>query len=265
MDLGGLWNDAKGELEIAYRDLIALVIASVESLVVIAIAVFVARRLRRRVRSTLNRTPLGVNLIALLANAVSIGVYVLAATFVLALFGVNWAALFTFLSLSTLAISLALQDVLKNFVAGVYLLLERPFVIGDRIIVKDVAGEVESIGIRTTMLRDVNEERIVVPNATIFSEIVTNRTAHHVARTTITLKNVMGNPESVGANVRIALAGLPTLREPAPRLAVKAIHGDGADIDVSVWHDPAADVASDVMHRLRLCFPDATVMVEARQ
>ena len=167
MELSGLWNDAKDELEIAYRELIALVIASIESLVVLAIAVFIARRLRRRVRSTLNRTPLGVNLIALMANAASIGVYLLATTFVLALFGVNWTALLTLLSVSTLAISLALQDVLKNFVAGVYLLLERPFVIGDRIVVKDVAGEVEGIGIRTTMLRDLNEERIVVPNATI--------------------------------------------------------------------------------------------------
>ena len=265
MDLSGLWNDAKDELEIAYRELIALVIASIESLVVLAIAVFIARRLRRRVRSTLNRTPLGVNLIALMANAASIGVYLLAATFVLALFGVNWTALLTLLSVSTLAISLALQDVLKNFVAGVYLLLERPFVIGDRIVVKDVAGEVEGIGIRTTMLRDLNEERIVVPNATIFAEIVTNRTAHRVARTTVTVKNVDGNPESVAANVRIALAGVSNLREPAPRFAVKGIHNDGTDMDVSVWHDPAVDVAADVMNRLRLCFPQATVSVEEQR
>ncbi len=76
----------------------------------------------------------------------------------------------------TLAFSLALQDILKNFFSGVYLLLERPFRVGDTIKVKEQTGVVENIGVRTTQLRTVDNVQILVPNATVFSEVVANQT-----------------------------------------------------------------------------------------
>ena len=74
-----------------------------------------------------------------------------------------------------LAFSLAMQDILKNFFSGVYLLLERPFRVGDTIKVKDQEGVVENIGVRTTTLRTVHNVRVMVPNAMIFAEIVANQ------------------------------------------------------------------------------------------
>ncbi|HEU0168992.1 MAG TPA: mechanosensitive ion channel domain-containing protein, partial [Chloroflexota bacterium] len=75
----------------------------------------------------------------------------------------------------SLAITFAVQDVLKNLVAGLYLLWEHPFEIGDAIKVKDVTGSVEDIQIRTTILRAENGQLIVVPNGVLFTEIVINR------------------------------------------------------------------------------------------
>jgi len=60
-------------------------------------------------------------------------------------------------------------------VAGMYLLWEHPFEIGDAIKVKDVTGIVEDIQIRTTILRAENGQLIVVPNGVLFTEIVINR------------------------------------------------------------------------------------------
>jgi small-conductance mechanosensitive channel len=74
-----------------------------------------------------------------------------------------------------LAASLALQDVLKNFVAGVYLLVERPFRIGESIKVKDFTGAVETIDVRTTVLRTAEGDAVMVPNAILFAEIILNR------------------------------------------------------------------------------------------
>src|SRR6266851_7692913 len=70
----------------------------------------------------------------------------------------------------------AIQDILKNFFSGVYLLLERPFRVGDTIRVKDQLGVVENIGVRTTLLRTSDNVQVLVPNATVFSEVVTNHT-----------------------------------------------------------------------------------------
>src|ERR687885_86199 len=69
------------------------------------------------------------------------------------LIGVPWTTVIALTSVLGLAASLALQDVLKNFVAGVYLLVERPFRIGEWIKVRDYVGAVETIDVRTTVLR----------------------------------------------------------------------------------------------------------------
>jgi small conductance mechanosensitive channel len=101
---------------------------------------------------------------------------VVTALIVLGILGVNPAGLVAVLGAVTLAFSLALQDILKNFFSGVYLLLERPFRVGDTIKVKEQTGVVENIGVRTTQLRTADNVQVLVPNATVFSEVVANQT-----------------------------------------------------------------------------------------
>jgi small-conductance mechanosensitive channel len=95
---------------------------------------------------------------------------------VLSILGVNPATLVTVLGAIGLAASLALQDILKNFFAGLYLLLERPFRVGEVIRVKEQQGTVEHVGIRTTTLRTPENVEVLVPNAMVFAEVVTNHT-----------------------------------------------------------------------------------------
>src|SRR5438477_386930 len=95
---------------------------------------------------------------------------------VLGILGVNPTGLLAIAGAVGLAFSLAIQDILKNFFSGVYLLLERPFRVGDTIRVKEQLGVVENIGVRTTQLRTTDNVQVLVPNATVFSEVVTNHT-----------------------------------------------------------------------------------------
>jgi small conductance mechanosensitive channel len=95
---------------------------------------------------------------------------------VLGILGVNPTGLVAVAGAVGLAFSLAIQDILKNFFSGVYLLLERPFRVGDTIRVKDQQGVVENVGVRTTVLRTQDNVQVLVPNATIFGEVVTNHT-----------------------------------------------------------------------------------------
>jgi len=96
--------------------------------------------------------------------------------FVLGILGVNPTGLLAVFGAVGLAFSLAMQDILKNFFSGVYLLLERPFRVGDTIKVKDQTGVVENIGVRTTQLRTADNVQVLVPNATVFVEVVSNHT-----------------------------------------------------------------------------------------
>jgi small conductance mechanosensitive channel len=95
---------------------------------------------------------------------------------VLGILGVNSVSLVTVAGAVGLAFSLAIQDILRNFFAGVYLLLERPFRVGDTVQIKDQLGVVENIGVRTTMLRTPGNVQILVPNAVVFAEVVANHT-----------------------------------------------------------------------------------------
>jgi small conductance mechanosensitive channel len=94
----------------------------------------------------------------------------------LGILGAPPATLVTILGAFGLAFSLAVQDILKNFFSGIYLLLERPFRVGDTIKVKDQQGLVEHIGVRTTTLRTAENVRVLVPNAIVFAEVVSNQT-----------------------------------------------------------------------------------------
>src|SRR4051812_4674153 len=111
----------------------------------------------------------------LVKRAISAGIFTLTLLVVLGILGFNSAGLLTLAGAVGLAFSLAIQDILKNFFSGVYLLLERPFRVGDTIKVKDQEGVVENIGVRTTTLRTVHNVRVMVPNAMIFAEVVANQ------------------------------------------------------------------------------------------
>jgi small-conductance mechanosensitive channel len=141
----------------------------------VAIGTWIAARLiRKSVELAAWRADAGGRLlVGRMANIVVIG---LGVATILDAVGVPLTTFVTVIGVAGLGISLAMQDVLKSFVAGTFLLFERPFRIGDEISIKDQRGIVEHIGIRTTRLRNPDNVQIVIPNGVMFAEIVANRT-----------------------------------------------------------------------------------------
>ncbi|WGI16794.1 mechanosensitive ion channel family protein [Methanonatronarchaeum sp. AMET-Sl] len=86
-------------------------------------------------------------------------------------------ALATIAAAATLAIGFALQDVIKNFVAGIFIFIEKPFKIGDWIIWGDNSGIVEDISMRVTRLRTFDNELVTVPNSFLTDTELTNPVA----------------------------------------------------------------------------------------
>ena len=112
----------------------------------------------------------------LVKRALAVIIVIFIVLLVLGSLGISPAALVAVAGAVGLAFSLAIQDILKNFFNGVYILLERPFRVGDTIRVKEQQGVVENIGVRTTVLRTPNDVQVLVPNAVVFAEVVTNHT-----------------------------------------------------------------------------------------
>ncbi|MCS6802340.1 MAG: mechanosensitive ion channel [Chloroflexota bacterium] len=152
------------------------VVRVVQILIVALILWIIAARLRRALSQALAGR-LEDHTAFLLDRAVVLLVWTTIGAVALAIFGVDLTALAAGVGIATLAFTVAMQDVLRNFIAGVYLLIEQPFRIGQRIKVKEFEGAVQSVSVRVTILRCDDGAQVVVPNAVLFSEAIVNRDA----------------------------------------------------------------------------------------
>lgn len=114
--------------------------------------------------------------ITMLVRVGTIAAWVIALTVLLSHFGVNVSAFAAALGLGGLAISLAARDTVADAIAGMLILVDRPFRVGDRIEIKavDTWGDVVDIGLRTTRIRTRDNRLVIVPNSSIGANEVIN-------------------------------------------------------------------------------------------
>jgi small-conductance mechanosensitive channel len=91
--------------------------------------------------------------------------------------GFTPASLVSALGIGGIAIGFAFKDIFENFLAGILILITRPFRIGDQIIYDKYEGTVEDIHIRATWLKTYDGRRVVIPNSDVFTHAVTVNTA----------------------------------------------------------------------------------------
>ncbi len=89
-------------------------------------------------------------------------------------FGFKVTGLITGLGIGGIAVALAAQEVLKDLFASLTIALDKPFLIGDSITVGEFTGTVEFIGIKTTRVRSINGEQIVIPNSDLMGSRLRN-------------------------------------------------------------------------------------------
>ncbi|HYY46069.1 MAG TPA: mechanosensitive ion channel family protein [Candidatus Angelobacter sp.] len=138
-----------------------------------------------------------------------------------------------------LAFSLAFQDILKNFIAGMFLLLERPFRLGDEITVDNHTGIVENIEMRTTTLRTSDGEQVLTPNSLVYTGTIINRTRYPTRLFTLTAK-VPGDVTSDGLvdRLREQLRGRPDIaKDPPPQVVLQPSVDGGLTLEVRYWLD----------------------------
>ncbi len=139
----------------------------------------VLRRFLRRSK----RVDLGLE--SLLMKTYRIVATVFIAIMVLAQFGVNVTALLAGLSIAGIAVGFAAKDTLENFISGVTILLDKPFAIGDVIQVEGTYGVVEDLTLRSTRVKTLNNQIMVLPNVHMVNQKVINFTMLGVVRVDI--------------------------------------------------------------------------------
>lgn len=239
------------------------------SLVVLACSLGLGRLLQRGFVSSLPKT-VNRNLATLGGRVVYVAALVIGGIIILAIWGTGLVLPVAVLGALSVALSLALQDVLKNLVAGIYLLIEHPFVIGDRIALTPYTGEVKDIQIRYTSLIMEGGELVLIPNSMLFSSAVINLSEAERLRSALTVTvpdTGASGIDRAEAGIRAALEAVSSVhRDPPPQVTVSRATGGKVDLHVAFW-TPAGEagangaVYSDVIEQIRAQVKDVEIAV----
>jgi len=101
--------------------------------------------------------------------------------------GIQIKSLLAGLGIGGIAVALAAQNILGDLFASLSITLDRPFVVGDSLQVDEFSGTVEYIGVKSTRLRSINGEQIIIPNANLLSSRIRNNTRLRERRVVYTL------------------------------------------------------------------------------
>jgi small conductance mechanosensitive channel len=155
--------------------------------VIAALAIFilgrwVARILKGFVQRMMRKTEVDDTLVSFVGNLTYIALLTFVVIAALNQLGVQTTSFIAVIGAAGLAIGLALQGSLANFAAGVLLIIFRPFKGGDFIEGAGVAGTVEKIHIFTTQLKSPDNKTIIIPNAKLTGDNITNYSAKETRR-----------------------------------------------------------------------------------
>ncbi|ADY73377.1 MscS Mechanosensitive ion channel [Desulfurobacterium thermolithotrophum DSM 11699] len=124
-----------------------------------------------------SEAPLVETYYSMISKLVKIFVFIIGLIAILDKFGFNVTSLVTSLGVGSLAVGLAAQDTIKNFISGVLLVTDRQFRIGDRVYIKDIdiEGYVYDIGLRTTKILTITGNNLItIPNSKLTEGIIEN-------------------------------------------------------------------------------------------
>ena len=233
------------------------------ALVVAAIALLIARGVRGVTMRALARGRAQANVTVLVGNLAQLTVIAIGALLILAIYTQGaFAWILTSFCVVGIVIGLSAQDILKNFFAGVWVLVERPFRIGDSIEVTGYTGTVEEIAFRTTQLRTDDGREVIVPNGTFMTSAVVNLTRFPTRRASATLVLPADEKAVTTEDVRAALEKVEGISpQPPPSVELRSV-GDGkAQYVVSFWAANRDAALPQALRALRARFPQGDVRI----
>ncbi len=214
--------------------------ASLVAAIVILIATYVVARIARRLVSDrlLARTRLSAGVRYMLGRFTGYTVFVFGAIMALQTIGIRATTLTAFGAALGVGIGFGLQDIVKNFVAGLVILIERPFQVGDRIELGDVVADVSEIRARATVLKTNDDVHVIVPNSRFITDSVVNRS---YGRPRVRYKVAVGvayqsPPREVeSALLEAANRSANVLKEPPPQVWFSGFGDSSLNFQLLCW------------------------------
>jgi len=169
--------------------------------------------------------------------------------------GVNITAFIASLGVGGIAVALAVQNILGDLFASLAIAVDKPFEVGDFIVVGDISGTVQVIGLKTTRIRSLQGEQVVMSNTELLKRTISNyrllETRRIVFGFGVTFDATPEQAEAVPQLVRKIIEGLPQLR--FDRAHLKAVGAHSLEYEVVyIVQDPGYAVYMDMQQAINL-------------
>ncbi len=207
------------------------------AILIVVVGRWVARFLRNTTGKLMASSKVDATLVTFVGHLIYFSLLTFVILAALAQLGIQTTSFIAVIGAAGLAIGLALQGSLANFAAGVLMVIFRPFQVGDFIEGAGVSGIVEEMQIFTTQLRTPDNKTIIIPNAKITGDNVTNYTRKDKRRVDLVIgvsyRDEIGKVKGVVADV---LNGDErVLKDPAPTIAVLELGDSSVNFAVRPW------------------------------
>ncbi|MFT5451159.1 MAG: small conductance mechanosensitive channel [Enterobacterales bacterium] len=179
--------------------------------------------------------------------------------------GIPTTSLVAIFGAAGLAIGLSMQDSLKNFAAGVLLIINRPFKAGDFIEAAGVSGTVENIAVFSTIIRTGDNREIIVPNSNIYGGVIINYSARDTRR--IDLVIGIGYDDDIKLAKEILTSILAAedriLKDPAFAIALGELADSSVNFNVRPWVNSGDywAVRSNLLETIKITFDEKGISI----
>ena len=211
----------------------------------------------RAVKKILENSRLEKAAHSLIRTLIKTVLYVLLALILASSIGIDVTGIVALASVASLAISLALQNMLANVIGGFTLLYTHPFSAGDYVEIAGQSGTVQEVGIAYTRLTTPDNKLISIPNSAVVSAEIVNYTVTGTRRVEVNITTSYdADPDVVVSALLEAAQDERVLADPAPFAALTAYGESAISYTVRVWVDTPNywDVYHKINRRIRDVF-----------
>ncbi|MFK8057789.1 MAG: mechanosensitive ion channel family protein [Saprospiraceae bacterium] len=200
------------------------------AILVVIIGFWLAGKISKIVGKTLTNRGTDATVIPFLTSLISVGIKVIVLISAAGMFGVETTSFVAMLGALTFAVGLALQGSLGHFASGVLLLTFKPYQVGDLVTIGGgQTGHVQGIQIFNTILLTLDNHKVVVPNGTVTSNVITNISGQETVG--VPLNFNIGYDQDIEAAKTAILKAADScpymLKDPKPAVFVSG-HGESA-------------------------------------
>lgn len=239
------------------------------TVLVIALGLGAARTIRDLIVRSLGENRIDINIRTLIGRIFYLLTIIVVIFVLLSIWGIPITTPVTILGALTVAITVSIQDIVKNLFSGFYLLVERPFYIGNIITTNSIGvnytGRVEDIQLRATKIRQLSGEEVMIPNAYLFNNIVINSSYYGERRASIsiTLPQDKFVKNETAAVILRELKEIPAvIPKPEPNVHFTSFAAQKVTLTLRFWISvEQTDTITDVMFALYHALPDAELTV----